>query len=96
MCEKCDNLKNVPKDRKAWTILGDYTDETNEVIAEYGIKLKDYSSEMVLTHIDNGTPIAYFLFHFHFGECSDRRLSDRMFGDGFIIQYCPFCGRKLY
>lgn len=80
MCEKCKKLLNVPKDKKAETVLFDVPAHD----AEY------FHGFMMVNHEDDGTPYAIIKQDVRIES------TGRCYGMPIFIKYCPFCGEKLY
>lgn len=79
MCDKCKGLLNVPKDKKAKTMLFD--EEAFD--AEY------FHGFMEINHEDDGTPYAFIQQEVMI------KSTQRSYGMNIPIKYCPFCGEKL-
>lgn len=82
MCEKCRNLINIPKDKKAKTMLFDESEKTFDANYFYGF--------MEVNHDDTGTPEAFIK------QEVEIESTGRSYGIPIPIKYCPFCGAKLY
>ena len=82
MCKNCEKLLNVPADKKATTVLFDETKETYDASKFVGI--------MEVNHKDDGTPYAFII------QDVTIESTGRSYGMPLYIQYCPFCGEKLY
>lgn len=81
-CEKCKNLLNVPKNKKAWTVLKEYENKGY---------IKKYEQKLVLDHDDKGNPFA-FITSQSIVDLQNFWENDVVED----IKYCPFCGEKLY
>ena len=82
MCEKCKNLLNVPVDKKATTTLFDETEKSYDA--------SEFKSIMQVNHNEDGTPYAFIK------QDVTIESTGRSYGMLIYIQYCPFCGEKLY
>lgn len=82
MCKNCEKLLNVPVDKKATTVLFDETEKSYDVSEFVGI--------MQVNHKDDGTPYAFII------QDVAIKSTGRIYGIPLYIQYCPFCGEKLY
>lgn len=82
MCKECEKLLNVPVDKKATTVLFDETENSYDVSEFKGI--------MQVNHYDDGTPYAFIK------QDVTIESTGRSYGMPIYIQYCPFCGEKLY
>ena len=80
-CEKCKNLLNVPKNKKAWTVLKEYKNRG---------RIKEYTQELVLDHDEKGNPDAFITSQ----SVDIHGFWDNDVVEN--IKYCPFCGQKLY
>jgi len=81
MCDKCKELLNVPKDRKAKTMLFDERENAFDVNYFHGF--------MEVNHEDDGTPYAFIK------QEVEIQSTGRSYGMAIPIHYCPFCGEKL-
>lgn len=82
MCKKCEKLLNVPKDKKARVILFDVSDKAVDV--------NEFVGFMEINHHDDGTPYAFIK------QDVEITSTGRSYGIPLYIQYCPFCGEKLF
>lgn len=82
MCKKCKELLNVPKDKKATIILFDEKEKAFDVNMFEGI--------MQVNHHDDGTPFAFIK------QDIEIKSTGRSYGIPLYIQYCSFCGEKLF
>ena len=82
MCGKCRGLLNLPQDKKATTLLFDESAKT--IDAEY------FTGIMQVNHEEDGTPYAFIK------QDVQIKSTGRCYGVAIPIQYCPFCGEKLY
>ena len=80
MCEKCEKLLNVPKNKKAITILHDGS----------AIDADIYKINMVLDHDIYGNPKAFIKQEVVISS------TGRSYGTPIYINFCPFCGERLY
>lgn len=81
MCNICDKLKNVPKNKKATVVLEDAKEQAFDV--------NKFDVIMQINHEDDGTPYAFIK------QEVDIQSTERCYGIPIYITYCPFCGDKL-
>ena len=79
MCERCEKLKKVPKDKKETVVLVDAKAIDAEV----------YKAFMQLNHRDDGTPFAFLKSEVVI------KSTGRSYGIVIDITHCPFCGERL-
>lgn len=79
MCKKCDELINVPKNRKKTIKISEY----NSFDTEY------HESIIQKNHDEKGNEFCFIKSELMI------KSTGRTYNDIMYIKYCPFCGEKI-